>query len=97
MKKHTKVYFDYFGYVGDDFIPCETCGAKSVDINHIICKGMGGVKNNKMDVIENLQAVCRLCHVKYGDNKKWLSFLVEKHAETIGCSFSELMKKINLL
>lgn len=97
MKKHTKVYFNYFGYNISDFIACECCGTKAVDINHIICKGMGGVKENRLDIIENLQAICRSCHEKYGDNKKWLVFLVEKHSKAMGCSYNVLMEKIKLL
>ena len=59
-KKHTKIYLDYFGYGEQDFIPCERCGVKSVDIHHIKSRGMGGSK--ECDYIENLQALCRNCH-----------------------------------
>ena len=34
MQKHTKVYFDFFDYGMDDFIPCEMCGSKATDIHH---------------------------------------------------------------
>jgi len=68
MKKHTKIYLDYFGYDTSDFIPCEMCGSQSVDIHHIEPRGMGGSKTK--DVIENLQALCRPCHMKYEGNKK---------------------------
>lgn len=73
MKKHTKIYLDYFNYGREDFIPCEVCGSKAVDIHHIEARGMGGSK--QADTIENLMAVCRSCHVKYGDvpsKKEWL-------------------------
>lgn len=62
MQKHTKIYFDYFGYTTADFIPCEVCGAKAVDIHHIEPKGMGGSKQR--DYINNLVALCRSCHEK---------------------------------
>jgi hypothetical protein len=81
MKKHTKIYLDYFGYTTADFIPCEVCGAKAVDINHIECRGMGGSKEK--DYIENLQALCRICHIKMGDKKQWKEFLQETHNKVL--------------
>jgi len=77
MKNHTKVYMQHFNYVGDEFIPCECCYAKAVDIHHINARGMGGC-NNK-DHIENLMAVCRACHIKYGDAPQHLDYLIKKH------------------
>ena len=62
MRKHTKIYFDYYGYDETDFVACEVCKSKAVDIHHLIAKGMGGSKTK--DYIENLIAVCRNCHVK---------------------------------
>jgi len=56
MQKHTKIYFNYFGYGEQDFIPCEMCGSRAVDIHHISGRGKG------KDVIENLMALCRDCH-----------------------------------
>lgn len=77
MKKHTKVYLDYFGYGEDDFIPSEISGYRAVDINHIHCRGMGG-SNNK-DNIENLMAMTREEHDKYGDKKQYLEYLQTIH------------------
>lgn len=77
MKKHIVVYLDHFNYDTDDFIPCEVCGAKAVDIHHIKARGMGG--SNTKDVIENLQALCRKCHLDFGDKKQWIDFLIDKH------------------
>lgn len=65
MKKHTKIYLDYFGFNDTDFIPCEVCGKPATDIHHIDARGMGGSKTK--DNIENLQALCRNCHIEYGD------------------------------
>ena len=81
MKKHVKIYLDYFGYGMEDFIPCEVCGQKAVDIHHIEARGMGGTK--KADTIDNLQALCRNCHLKYGDIKEQIEFLKEKHNKAI--------------
>jgi len=77
MKNHTKVYMDYFGYGEDDFIPCEVCGNRAVDIHHINCRGMGG-SNNK-DVIENLMGLCREHHLEYGDIECLKETLQELH------------------
>ncbi len=44
MRKHVKIYLDYFGYGEQDYIPCEYCGNKAVDIHHSEKRGMGGSK-----------------------------------------------------
>ena len=77
VKKHAKVYLDYFGFTGDCFIPCEICGARAVDIHHIDCRGMGGSRDK--DEIENLMGLCRSCHIEYGDKKEYTEFLKETH------------------
>ena len=56
---------DYFSFDRCDFIPCEVCGNPATDIHHIDARGMGGSKTK--DYIENLQALCRGCHIEYGD------------------------------
>jgi predicted restriction endonuclease len=78
MKKHTKIYFEHYGYDISDFIPCEICGTKAVDIHHIDARGMGGT--NK-DNINNLMALCRICHLYYGDKKEYKDYLksIKKH------------------
>ena len=81
MKKHTKIYFDYFGYDETDFIACEVCGSKSVDIHHIDAKGMGGSKLK--DYIENLIAVCRDCHIKCHDNKEFNNNAKQIHLDRL--------------
>lgn len=67
MQRHTKIYMDHFGYDTSDFIPCEVCEDKATDVHHIDARGMGGDPKGKKDVIENLMALCRTCHNKYGD------------------------------
>jgi 5-methylcytosine-specific restriction endonuclease McrA len=77
LKNHTKVYLKFFGYTGYEFMPCECCGGKAVDVHHIRARGMGGSKLR--DVIENLMGLCRVCHEKYGDKEQWREWLVEVH------------------
>ena len=60
MQPHTKIYFKHYniGYYpdgGHDFIKCEVCGNKAVDIHHIDI-------NRNNNNIENLIALCRRCH-----------------------------------
>jgi 5-methylcytosine-specific restriction endonuclease McrA len=81
MKKHTKIYMNYFGYSIADFIPCECCEAKAVDIHHIKSRGMGGSKEK--DCIENLMALCRHCHITYGDITSERDYLVKKHQQKL--------------
>ena len=56
MKKHTKIYLNHFGYGLEDFMPCEVCGERCVDVHHINGRGNG------KDVIQNLIGLCRSCH-----------------------------------
>jgi ribosome-binding protein aMBF1 (putative translation factor) len=77
MRKHTKVYIDFFGYGMDSWMPCEICGGTAVDVHHIEARGMGGSK--EADSIDNLMGVCRSCHIEYGDKKAHKSMLVEVH------------------
>lgn len=68
-----------------DFIECEVCKGKAVDIHHIDCRGMGGSKEK--DTIENLMALCRNCHNIFGDKKQWIDFLIDIHNRKLQTSF----------
>lgn len=81
MKNHVKIYLDYFGYQEGDFIPSEISGEMAVDIHHIEARGMGGSK--KKDVIENLMALTRDEHIKFGDKKQFKEYLKEVHRSFI--------------
>ena len=81
MKKYTLTYFNYFGYDISDFIPCEVCGKTAVDIHHIEARGIGGSK--EADNIENLMALCREDHLKYGDKKQYKEWLKDIHQERL--------------
>lgn len=68
---------DFFGYGEQDFIPSEISGNRAVDIHHISRRGMGGSKSK--DTIENLMALTREEHEKYGDKPQYMQFLKEIH------------------
>ena len=61
MKAYIKTYMDFYGYDESSFIPCEVCGAKTVDVHHIRPKSLEKRSENK---IENLIGLCRPCHEK---------------------------------
>ena len=71
----------FFKYDVSDFIPCEVCGTMATDIHHIQARRMGGTKEK--DDIHNLMALCRKCHIDYGDKKKFMEFLKDKHDSAI--------------
>lgn len=77
VKKHVKLYLEGFNYSVSDYIPCEVCNARAVDIHHIYARGMGGT--NKPDTLSNLMALCRECHIKYGDKKEYREYLLDIH------------------
>ena len=77
MKKHTQIYMKAMKYDIHDFIPCEVCDSKAVDIHHIEARGMGGTK--EQDVIENLMALCRKCHLEFGDITECKPYLQRIH------------------
>jgi hypothetical protein len=77
MKSHVKIYLKSCGYDVSDFIPCEVCGTKAVDIHHIDARGMGG--DRKKDIIENLMALCRFCHNEFGDKALYVEMLQSIH------------------
>ncbi len=77
MKKHTKIYFEHFGYDIPEDVFCENCGKQAVDIHHLEPRGIGGSKNK--DVIENLMALCRECHLKAESDKQFNEKLKTKH------------------
>lgn len=79
MKPYVKTYFEYFDYALDDFVPCEICGSKAVEIHHIDNRGMGGDPLKLKDVIENLMAIDRKCHEEFGDVPEEIERLQKIH------------------
>lgn len=73
MQPHVKIYMKHFGYGEQDFIPCEACQSKAVDIHHISGRGKG------KDEINNLMALCRKHHTMAHDEKITNSELIYIH------------------
>lgn len=78
---YKKIYINYFDYCEQDFIPCELCSRRSVDIHHIDNKGMGGSKEK--DYIENLIALCRECHIEAHNGEQSIEMLVLAHRNKV--------------
>ena len=54
---YKQLYRKHFGYLNDEYVPCEMCGGTAVDVHHVKYKSCGG-----KDEIENLVGLCRTCH-----------------------------------
>lgn len=80
MKAYTQTYLDHFGYTTADFIPCECCGDKAVDIHHIEARSK---RKDLENDITNLMALCRTCHVKFGDKIAFKHELQKIHDKKI--------------
>ena len=78
MQKHTKVYFDFFGYDESDTIYCEMCNAVAVDIHHLEKRN-----KTKNDFIENLIGVCRDCHIKAESDSSFNMYCRIRHLELV--------------
>jgi hypothetical protein len=63
MKRHKRIYMEFFNLSTEERVPCERCWkAVAVDVHHCERRGMGGDQTGEKDVIENLGGVCRGCH-----------------------------------
>lgn len=90
MTNHFKLYLDAFDYDISDTILCELTGMVATDIHHIQRRGMGG--DNTMNRIENLMALSREAHLKYGDvvsKKAYLYRVHKRNLEACGIEFDE--------
>lgn len=86
MKRHTKIYFDFFNVDYDPVSGWHNCiseisGLPATDVHHIEARGMGGSKY--ADRIENLMALTRDEHEKFGDKKQYIEYLKEVHRNYI--------------
>jgi 5-methylcytosine-specific restriction endonuclease McrA len=79
LSPHKKIYCKAFGLNSGDYIGCSICPSPAVDVHAIIADGMGGRPNKDTHRIENLIALCRDCHVRYGDKKEHKASLFRIH------------------
>lgn len=82
LPKHIVNYHEGLGYSPGDYIGCEYCAGKAVDIHHIIPRSkFGSKRKDEQDKITNLIALCRDCHNKAHANiisKETLQEIVNK-------------------
>ena len=92
MKSYTKAYMKAFGYDVSDFIPCEGCQSKAVDIHHLVPRSRDKSKLNK---VSNLVALCRECHHKAETNVKFNEGLKIIHRLNMlkNCNYDDDLKK----
>lgn len=76
MKPYTAIYLKAMNFTTADFVPCEICGKKAIDLHHIWARSL---KKALVNDIKNIIAVCRECHVKYGDQEQYRDLLQQKH------------------
>ncbi len=74
MKKHKKIWADFFGIGEQDCAICECCQASPVVwVHHLLYLSMGG-----SDDITNLLGTCDSCHKKFHltdmDTTEWMEF-----------------------
>ena len=74
MKKHTKIYLEYFNIGEQDYIPSELSGSPAQDVHHIRYRSQLGKDN-----IENLIALTRKEHELAHSGKLKRDYLQEKH------------------
>ena len=70
MKQHTKIYLKALKYYPEDFMPSELSGFKGIDIHHVV---------NRDNRIENLMLLTRDEHLKYGEIKSEMTYLLRAH------------------
>lgn len=94
MKKHVKLYHEHFMIDPGDWIGCEVCDRTAVDIHHIEPRGMGGSKEKDDPV--NLMALCRECHMEFGDKKQYKRMLKTMHHERVRTIYQSLSSDWNV-
>lgn len=85
MKSYTRIYLNFFDLGMDDQVNCEVCGKggnlnSGFDLHHIRARSTHKELENELT---NLILLCRQCHSRYGDKKKWYGFLYDIHKAKI--------------
>tara|TARA_Y100001937_G_scaffold125716_1_gene193125 strand:+ start:594 stop:884 length:291 start_codon:yes stop_codon:yes gene_type:complete len=70
----------FFNYEEQDFIPCEMCESRVVDIHHLQRRTRNKITN---DYIENLVGLCRDCHINAESDKCFNMYVRIKHLENV--------------
>ena len=86
MKKHVKIFMEYWNISIADITPCFACeGEDGVinDVHHIENKKSGGDPQGLQDRIDNLIGLCRKCHDKAHFEKGYNEICKEKLNERI--------------
>ena len=82
MKSYVKVYLDFFDYTITDKIICEVCkDAIAVDLHHVYSRKKA---KSKLNEISNLVALCRECHIEFGDKVQYYKMFDELIKERHG-------------
>lgn len=91
MRPYQKLYYAKFGFDQCDDVYSEVSQSELCnDIHHINARGSGGTI--KEERIENLIALTRYEHTKYGDKKQYKSWLFMVHKQRMveaGVEFDE--------
>jgi len=66
MKSYTRVYLKYFSLDPSSWIGCEVCNSTAVDLHHLEPRS---IAKNKLNLIDNIVALCRDCHTKAEHDK----------------------------
>jgi 5-methylcytosine-specific restriction endonuclease McrA len=84
MQRHIKNYLAFFKPHDDQNIPCEICKNRAVDIHHIIPRSKFGKKRkDEQDHVNNLMALCRICHDMAHAEKYTKEYLSQIHLKKV--------------
>ena len=86
MKKHVKMFMDYWGISTADVTPCFACDGEYgviVDVHHLENRASGGDPKGLKDRPDNLIGLCRRCHTLAERKEHYNDFCEGKLKERI--------------